>query len=44
MVIELGVLSLKTKPKFLAAETNAASSGDWAWYLSLPETNMYLKY
>ncbi len=29
--------TVNTKPKFLAADTNAASSGDWALYLSLPE-------
>lgn len=28
IVIEFGVRFLKTKPKFLAAETSAASSGD----------------
>ena len=28
IVMLLGVRSLKTKPKFLAADTNASSSGD----------------
>ena len=32
-----GVLDLKTKLKFLAAETRAPSSGDWAWYSKTPE-------
>ena len=32
----LGVRSLNTNPKFRAADTNASSSGDWAWYSSLP--------
>jgi hypothetical protein len=27
---------VKTKPKFLAADTSAFSSGDWAWYSSWP--------
>lgn len=36
IVMLLGLRSLKTKPKFLAAETRAASSGDCAWYSSLP--------
>jgi hypothetical protein len=33
----LGLRSLKTKPKFRAADTSAASSGDCAWYSNLPE-------
>ncbi len=28
----------KVNPKFLAAVTRAASSGDWAWYSKLPTT------
>jgi hypothetical protein len=36
-VILLGLRSLNTKPKFRAAETKAASSGDCAWYSSFPE-------
>ena len=36
MVIVLELLSVKTNPKFLAAETSAFSSGDWAWYSRLP--------
>lgn len=35
IVIEFGVRYLKTKPKFRAAETSAASSGLCAWYSSL---------
>ena len=31
------ILTLNAYPKFLAAETRAASSGDWALYCSLPE-------
>lgn len=37
IVILLGLRSLNTKPKFRAADTSAASSGDCAWYSSLPE-------
>lgn len=37
----LGLRSLKTKPKFLAAETRAASSGDCAWYSSLPAGELH---
>ena len=33
---------MKTNPKFLAAETKAASSGDWAWYSNLSEINKEL--
>jgi hypothetical protein len=42
----LGLRSLNTKPKFRAADTNAASSGDCAWYSSLPvgKTNVNLLY
>ncbi len=36
MVMLLGVRLVKTKPKFLAAETSAFSSGDCAWYSRLP--------
>ena len=36
MVTESGVRARKTKPKLRAAETSAPSSGDWAWYSSLP--------
>ena len=36
IVMESGVRALKTNPKFRAAETSAPSSGDWAWYSSLP--------
>jgi hypothetical protein len=36
IVILLGLRSLNTKPKFRAADTSAASSGDCAWYSSLP--------
>jgi hypothetical protein len=32
----LGVRSVKTNPKFLAADTSAFSSGDCAWYSSFP--------
>lgn len=35
IVILLGLRSLNTIPKFLAADTRAASSGDWAWYTNL---------
>lgn len=38
MVILFGVRERKTKPKLRAAETNAASSGDCAWYSNFPET------
>lgn len=31
--------TLNTKPKLRAAPTKAASSGDWAWYSSLPVTH-----
>jgi len=36
IVILLGLRSVNTNPKFLAAETRAFSSGDWAWYSSFP--------
>ena len=32
-------LTTKTNPKFLAAVTRAASSGDWAWYSKPPGIN-----
>lgn len=35
IVIEFGVRCLNTKPKLRAAETNADSSGLWAWYSNL---------
>jgi len=31
--------TLNTKPKFRAAPTSAASSGDCAWYSSFPAAN-----
>ena len=36
-MILLGLRSLNTKPKFRAADTKAASSGDCAWYSNFPE-------
>ena len=37
------MLTLKTKPKFLAADTSAPSSGDCAWYSSSPGGKPVLK-
>ena len=39
MVIVRDVRSVKTKPKFLAADTSAFSSGDCAWYSSYQRQN-----
>ena len=39
VVMDLGVLDLNTKLKFLAAETRAASSGDCASYSKFPEAS-----
>lgn len=39
IVTLFGVRSMKTTPKFLAAETSADSSGDWAWYFNTPACN-----
>ena len=36
IVMLLGVRCTNTKPKFLAADTSAFSSGDCAWYSNLP--------
>jgi hypothetical protein len=36
MVMLLGVRLVNTKPKLRAADTSAFSSGDCAWYSSLP--------
>lgn len=41
IVIVFGVRCLNTKPKFLAADTRAASSGLCAWYSNLHERTEY---